>query len=64
MSGFRGPHQMTNAIGCKLCRAPLPEFSNVVYFVNDLFVADVAVMVLTSLVCGRKEYVILASPKR
>jgi hypothetical protein len=38
----------TSATGCKLCRAPLPEFSNVVYFVYGLFVADVAFMVLTS----------------
>ena len=40
MSRFRGPHQMgTSATGCKLCRAPLLEFSDV-YFVYGLFVAD------------------------
>jgi len=49
MSRSRGPHQMgTSATGCKICRVPLPEFSDDVYFVYGLFVADVASVVLTS----------------
>ena len=52
MSGFRVPHEMgTSATGCKLCRVPLPEFSNVVYFVYGLFVVGVTFMVLTSIQC-------------
>jgi hypothetical protein len=38
---------LASATGCELCRGPLPDFSDVYFFIGP-FVADVAFMLVTS----------------